>query len=114
MRLTDWKKHAKNVKASDRIILKTYSSMKSVMNNTSHEEYSRSFTNNNNNNNNNKNSQILMLLERVQKENDQLKAEVIDLTKRHSKVKEESDLLLEIMADETKRKSKIGKRNITN
>ena len=110
MRLTDWKKHAKNVKASNgNRYPKTYSSMKSVMNNTSHEEYSNSFTNNNNNNNNNKNAQILMLLERVQKENDQLKAEVIDLTKRHSKVKEESDLLLEIMADERSENRKLEK-----
>ena len=38
-----------------------------------------------------------------------MKAEVIDLTKRHSKVKEESDLLLEIMADERSENRKLEK-----
>jgi hypothetical protein len=110
MRLTDWKKHARTVKSSNGSRPpKTYSSMKNVVNNNIGKNMYLSSTTSTNFINSNKNAQILMLLERTQKENDQLKEEVIHLTKKHAKVKEESDFLLEIMADERNENKRLEK-----
>ena len=41
--------------------------------------------------------QLRMVMERLQKENDQLKDQLVQITKKNTKLKEESDLLMDII-----------------
>ena len=107
MRLTDWKEHAKKklkTQYGNHTSPKTYSSMKFVAkSNGVTSTRASGFTDRDND------GRIFMLLERLQKENDQLKEEVVVLTKKHVTLKEESDLLLEIMADERNENTRLEK-----
>ena len=97
MRLADWKIHAKDMKvAHSNHRPKTYSSMKSVSG------VAQGFGKGGiegNSNTDGASPQLRMIMERLQKENDQLKDQLVRLTKKNATLKEESDLLMDIMAE---------------
>ena len=100
MRLSDWKKHAKDMEVSlSSHRPKTYSSMKGVSG------VAHRFNNGEiggSSNSDYTSPQLRMVMERLQKENDQLKDQLVQITKKNTKLKEESDLLMDIMAEEEK------------
>ena len=53
--------------------------------------------------------QLRMVMERLQKENDQLKDQLVQITKKNTKLKEESDLLMDIMAEGRKANDRLEK-----
>ena len=53
--------------------------------------------------------QLHMVMERLQKENDQLKDQLVQITKKNTKLKEESDLLMDIMAEGRKANDRLEK-----